>query len=151
MCRCIVLHLQLLQWIASRIWHSSKSPRSPVSEISLLWWRRIAVSSQGSHLRLLEVVLRNMRERERERKRKRASSVLRRCTKHVFCLKRGKSPGWSGHFMPNYSEKAWWKILSALLFRWTVSPAEMIILHHLVHKKPEYSLILHCCTLIQLH
>lgn len=67
-----------------------------------------------------------------------------------FCLKWGKSPGWSGHFLPNYSEKTWWKILSALLFRWTVSPAEMIILRHLIHKKPEYSLILHCRTLIQL-
>lgn len=67
--------------------------------------------------------------RERKRERERASSVSRWCTKHVFfcccCLKWGKSPGWSGHLL-NYSEKTWWKILSVFLFRWTVSPTEML-------------------------
>lgn len=87
----------------------------------------------------------------RETEMERASSVtLSMFFFFFFYLKWGKSPGWSGCLLPNYSEKTWWKILSALQFRWTVFLGEVIILCHLIYRKPEYSLISHGRTLIQL-
>lgn len=59
------------------------------------------MSSQGSHLRLLEVVLRNM-TREREKGKELHQSYDDALSMFFFFT--WKSPGWSGRLL-NYSEK----------------------------------------------